>query len=207
MDTLVKIYIPAYMVTFFFIIMVMPSYKLYKRTGINPVTFSKKADTAHDYIGVWFKLIFIIIAIYGLINSFIIFTPLEYLDKPMFKIIGIALSLLSLIFILSAQKTMSDSWRIGIDEKNKTKLVTSGAFKYCRNPIFSGMILVSACITLIIATCFMVYLTALIYIIISIQVRLEEEYLTKVHGKVYIEYKKRVGRFIPKINKIFVLRL
>lgn len=202
MDTFIKIYIPVYMVAFSVMAMVMPSYKLYKRTGINPVTFSKKADTAHDYIGVMFKLIFVVIAIYGLMNSFIVFAPLNYLDKPILKIIGIALSLASLIFILSAQKTMADSWRIGIDDKNKTKLIKNGAFKYSRNPIFLGMILVLVGVTLILATYFIIYLTVLSYIIISIQVRLEEEYLSKVHGKEYIEYKKMVGRFIPKVHKI-----
>ena len=71
--------------------------------------------------------------------------------------IGVMLSLLSMALILGAQKTMSDSWRIGIDEKNKTKLVTNGTFQYVRNPIFLGMILMLISFFLIIPTYFMAY--------------------------------------------------
>jgi protein-S-isoprenylcysteine O-methyltransferase Ste14 len=31
---------------------------------------------------------------------------------------------------------MDNSWRIGIDEENKTGLVTKGIFSISRNPIF-----------------------------------------------------------------------
>jgi protein-S-isoprenylcysteine O-methyltransferase Ste14 len=51
-----------------------------------------------------------------------------------------------------AQYQMSNSWRIGIDEKNKTELVTKGIF-YSRNPIFLGMIISILGIFLILPTC------------------------------------------------------
>jgi protein-S-isoprenylcysteine O-methyltransferase Ste14 len=33
---------------------------------------------------------------------------------------------------------MGDSWRIGIDQEQKTSLVRHGVFKLSRNPIFLG---------------------------------------------------------------------
>lgn len=200
MDTFIKIYIPVYMIIFFLIAMIFPSYRLYKRTGINPVAFGKKAETAHDYIGVLFKLIFAAVALYCFLNSIIDFKTIAYLDMRVLKVTGVVLSLLSLLLIISAQKTMSDSWRIGIDESNKTKLVTNGAFKYIRNPIFSGMFLILVSLFLTIPTYFMLYLAVLSYLITSIQVRLEEEFLSKTHGKDYIDYKRKVGRFLPRFK-------
>ena len=197
----IKFYVPAYMIIFFLFAMVFPSYSLYKRTGINPVTFGKKAETAHDYIGVIFKLIFIAAAAFGILNSFVDFKTIACLDTTIFKVIGVSLSLLSLALIMAAQKTMSDSWRIGIDDQNRTELVTSGAFGYTRNPIFAGMLMVLISLFFIIPAGFMGYLAVLSYLITSIQVRLEEEFLSKAHGKDYIEYKNRVGRFIPRFFK------
>ncbi len=199
MDMFLKIYIPVYMIAFFLIAMVYPSYRLYKHTGITPITFGKSTESAHNYIGFLFKLIFIIVGGYGLLSSFIEFKTIEYIDSSILKIIGVVLSILSFILIIAAQRTMANSWRIGIDEKVKTKLVTNGAFKHIRNPIFSGMLLVLLSLFLVLPTYFMAYMTVLSYLITSIQVRLEEEYLTKVHSKDYLDYKAKVGRFIPKI--------
>lgn len=200
MDTFFKVYVLVYMAVFFLTAMVLPSYLLYKRTGVNPVTFGKGAETAHDYIGLLFKLIFLAVAIYGICNSFIAFKRIDFISGVEIGITGIVLSIAALSLIIIAQRTMADSWRIGIDEKVRTELVTSGVFKYIRNPIFSGMLLILVSLFLIIPTYFMAYMVVLSYLITSIQVRLEEEYLIRVHGKNYLEYKKGVGRFIPKIS-------
>lgn len=198
MDIFIKAYIPFCMISFILIAMVFPSLRTYKRTGINPVKLGKKTETPHDYIGFIFKLILIIIFMYGVLNSFIEFEPIEYLDILVLKIIGIILSILSLILTVHAQKDMSDSWRIGIDEENKTRLVTEGAFQYIRNPIFAGMLLILASLVLLMPAAFMAYLAVLSCIVINIQVRMEEEFLLMIHGKAYRDYKSTTGRFIPK---------
>ena len=61
--------------------------------------------------------------------------------KDVFLIIALILIHLSLLWISVAQYQMSNSWRIGIDENNKTELITKGLFSYSRNPIFLGMII------------------------------------------------------------------
>jgi hypothetical protein len=45
-----KIYLPIYLVAYLLVSFIIPTYKTYKQTGINPVTFGKN-DNAHDYIG------------------------------------------------------------------------------------------------------------------------------------------------------------
>jgi len=49
-------------------------------------------------------------------------------------------------------------------------------------------------------TYFCGYLTVFTYVIISIQVRLEEEFLSKIHGKEYSNYQSKAGRFFPKFK-------
>ena len=51
---------------------------------------------------------------------------------------GFCLGLLGdLIFLVSVLR-MRDSWRAGIPKKSQTKLVTSGIYKFSRNPAFLG---------------------------------------------------------------------
>ena len=111
-----------------------------KQTGINPVTFGK-TDNAHDYIGFVMKvliaLLFVAVFIYSFSDKIYQYlVPISYLMKDVFLIIALILIHLSLLWISVAQYQMSNSWRIGIDENNKTELITKGLFSYSRNPIF-----------------------------------------------------------------------
>lgn len=199
MSSLVRLYIPLYTITFFYVAIFLKSYLQYKRTGVNPVTFGNKSESAHDYIGGWFKLVLVGIFIYCASVYFINYDKISFLDTSSVQIIGIIITIASLIVIVAAQNTMADSWRIGIDEKVKTELVTKGLFAYVRNPIFSGMIATVFGLFLLIPTIVMGFLVIISMMLIGIQVRLEEEFLARVHGRAYIEYKKNVGRFLPKI--------
>lgn len=197
MDTFLKIYVPVFMVTYFSTALFFKSYLLYKKTGINPVTFGRKSDSAHDYIGSWFKVMLCLIFIHGLLYPFIRPVEIGVLENDIYKLAGVILTAASLLFTLYSQQAMAESWRIGIDESVKTRLVTSGPFKYTKNPIFLAMLATLAGLFLIMPTYFMGVLFILSYLLINVQVRLEEEHLEKIHGEEYTEYKKRVGRFLP----------
>jgi protein-S-isoprenylcysteine O-methyltransferase Ste14 len=58
------------------------------------------------------------------------------------------------------------------------------------------MILSTAGIFLIIPNTITFFIIITSYIVIQIQIRLEEEHLAKQHGAVYIEYKRSVRRLI-----------
>lgn len=91
---------------------------------------------------------------------------------------------------------MGESWRIGIDEERRTPLMRKGVFSLSRNPIFLGMML--TLLGLFLATPNAVTLTvlALDVVLIQIQVRLEEEFLSKTHGPDYAEYRREVRRWL-----------
>ena len=91
---------------------------------------------------------------------------------------------------------MKQSWRIGIDEKNKTDLISNGLFSLSRNPIFLGMIVSTLGIFLIIPDTITFFIAATSYIVIQIQIRLEEDHLSKQHGTIYQEYRRKVKRLL-----------
>src|SRR5690606_33037467 len=57
---------------------------------------------------------------------------------------GLVVAVAGLAVVLIAQAARGESWRIGVDEDERTELVTRGPFARVRNPVFTGMVAVSA---------------------------------------------------------------
>jgi protein-S-isoprenylcysteine O-methyltransferase Ste14 len=91
---------------------------------------------------------------------------------------------------------MAKSWRIGIDYSETTTLKTNGLFKVSRNPIFLGVVVSYLGTFLIIPNSLSLTILLVTYVVIQIQVRLEEEYLKTSHGKAYSDYMDDVRRWI-----------
>jgi protein-S-isoprenylcysteine O-methyltransferase Ste14 len=189
-----------YLVIYFGIAFVLPSYRVWKRTGVNPVTF-RGADNAHDYIGKLFKIVMAALMLGAIVYAFApryypFLLPIVLLESPVVQLIGSGLLVVSLGWTVLAQIQMGNSWRIGIDEEKKTELVRSGVFGISRNPIFLGMIV--TLIGFFLATPNAVTLLVLVlgFVLIQIQVRLEEEFLTKAHGAEYEIFRKQVRRWL-----------
>ena len=195
-----KIYLPIYLIMYMLVAFVIPTYRTYKQTGINPITFGKN-DNAHDYIGFIMKvlivLLFVAVLTYSMSEKMYSYlVPISYLQTQTLTIIGLALIHIALVWISIAQFQMSNSWRIGIDEENKTKLVTDGVFSISRNPIFLGMIISVLGLFLILPNTLTFFLTITTYIVIQIQIRLEEEFLQKQHAQDYVNYKLKTKRLL-----------
>lgn len=189
------------MIVYFFQVFVIRSYVQWKKTGQNPFVFSK-SENAHDYIGFVFKIMTVISLSVIVLFSFFediysaFLGPLTYLHLEVLKWTGAGILIASLIWTIVAQYQMSNSWRIGIDYEEKTSLVSVGIFKLSRNPVFLGVLLIYLGTFFIAPNAITLTLFILCYFILQIQTRLEEEYLEKIHGQDYIEYKKNVRRWI-----------
>jgi len=90
---------------------------------------------------------------------------------------------------------MGNSWRIGIDEEKQTALVRLGVFRFSRNPIFLGMIITLTGVFLTISNALTLLFLVLGFVLIQIQVRLEEEFLAQAHGAEYENFKREVRRW------------
>lgn len=49
-----QIFLVTYLILFFGLAMILPSYRVWKTTGVNPYKLGKSAS-AHDYIGVLYR--------------------------------------------------------------------------------------------------------------------------------------------------------
>ena len=193
-------YLPLFLLLYLLVVFVVPSYRVYKQTGINPVTFGK-SDNAHDYIGLLMKLATGLLVAVVLLFSFwqqgyLYTAPFGYLDKNWVQVTGLVLMHVSLLWIIVAQQQMRNSWRIGIDEKNRTELVTRGIFSLSRNPVFLGMLVSLLGVFLVIPNSITLALLLVNYCLIQIQIRLEESFLIQQHGEAYRRYQNRVRRLV-----------
>lgn len=110
--------------------------------------------------------------------------------------IGAAACVIGILLFIYALASFGKSFRVGLDEDHPGELVTTGAFSISRNPIYTAFGLVLIGIFLIIPNWII-----LIYVFIGIwlfnrQILLEEQSLKKIYGEKYMEYCKRVRRFL-----------
>ena len=195
-----RIVLPIYFIIYFGVAFVLKSVVVAKRIGKNPLVLPKD-DSAYGLIGLYFKLTLIAMLIYVLAYAFFPtwhdnFLPIVQFNNQTVKYIGLTLLFISLVWTVIAQGHMKNSWRIGIDTDTKTELVTNGLFSISRNPIFFGMILSLVGLFLTTPNALTLIFLILGYVLIQIQIRLEEEFLTKEHGQAYIGYKQKVRRLI-----------
>ncbi len=200
MTEVLRITLPVYFIIYFGVAFVLKSVVVAKRIGKNPLVLPKD-DSAYGLIGLYFKLTLIAMFVYVLAYALFpawheSFLPITRLDRLGIKYIGLAVLFISLVWTVIAQKHMKNSWRIGIDTDTNTELVTSGLFAISRNPVFFGMILSLTGLFLVTPNALTILFLILGYVLIQIQIRLEEEFLGKEHGQEYSDYKQKVRRLI-----------
>ena len=200
MEQFSRIFLPTYFVVYFGIAFVAKSVIVAKRIGKSPLVLPND-DNAYGLIGLYFKLTMIFMFIYVLLFSLVptlyeYFLPIIKLDNLIVKYLGLGLLAFALIWTIIAQGHMKNSWRIGIDTQTKTELITTGLFGHSRNPIFFGMIISLVGLFLMTPNALTLIFLILGYVLIQIQIRLEEEFLSNQHGQNYLIYKQKVRRLI-----------
>lgn len=198
--TFINFFASLFFAAYILMAFVLPSVRTYKRTGVNPITFGR-TDNAHNFIGRWFKVILaliplVIMAAWAGNKIYAYLLPADYLRHPVITWAGLVLCLVSFVWTVVAQWQMGTSWRIGIDEAHRTKLVTIGLFAYSRNPIFLGMQITLAGFFLLLPNAITLLTMIAGCLLVQIQTRLEEEFLQQQHGIIYKQYLQRVNRFI-----------
>ena len=100
-----------------------------------------------------------------------------------------------LIFLLSVL-CMKDSWRAGIPDKDHTELVTSGIYRFSRNPAFLGFDFMYVGVMLMYCNLLTVPLTVFAIVMLHLQILQEERYLDETFGEAYREYKRHTFRYL-----------
>jgi protein-S-isoprenylcysteine O-methyltransferase Ste14 len=119
------------------------------------------------------------------------------------RIAGTVCCLAGIAGTLWAQLAMGDSWRVGVDERERTTLVASGPFRLVRNPIYTSMLLGMGGVALLTPNVVAAVAMSALAVALELQVRrVEEPHLLRAHDGAYQAYAARTGRFLPGIGRL-----
>ncbi len=111
---------------------------------------------------------------------------------------GFLIAMLGNIIFLISILCMKDSWRAGIPEKDKTRLVTRGIYQYSRNPAFLGFDLQYTGVLFMYCNPLTVVCSVFAMSMLHLQILQEERYLAQEFGEEYLEYKSQVFRYLGR---------
>ncbi len=113
--------------------------------------------------------------------------------------LGAVLSVAGTIIFITAVRTMRDSWRAGVSKTDKTELVTNGIYQISRNPAFLGFDLLYLGTLLMFFNWILFLCTVFVILMYHLQiVNVEEDFLLITFGEEYVQYKKKVCRYLGK---------
>lgn len=128
-----------------------------------------------------------------------------FLSKSMLpssaRFTGFIIGVLGDAIFLSAVITMRENWRAGIPESDKTSLVTSGIYKFSRNPAFLGFDMMYLGILLMYFNIINAVFSAFAIVMLHLQIIQEETFMQNSFGYAYAEYKKSVFRYLGRRTK------
>lgn len=153
------------------------------------------------------KAFYLIIVYYGIVlvylftgfNFWGLISNMSIINSEMIKIIGFISGIIILVLMTLVRLNLGSSWRMGLDYNTKDDLVTNGFYKYIRNPYFTFLLGFQFALILISPNAVVIFAFIQSYLLINLQIREEEVFLTEKYGDKYTQYKNRVGRFIPEL--------
>ena len=125
----------------------------------------------------------------------------EPLIKPFWETVipgwgGLTLCGLAIIGFALTLASFGDSFRVGIDEQNPDKLVTTGMFSVSRNPIYVCFLMFFTGLFLIHRNIVIAAAVVLFALAIHRQVLREEKFLKSHYGADYEAYCRKVKRYL-----------
>ncbi len=114
------------------------------------------------------------------------------------RIVGFCVGILGDSIFLLSVLCMKDSWRAGIPDKDETELVTTGIYRFSRNPAFLGFDLMYIGVLLLYGNLLTFGFSAFAIVMLHLQILQGERYLLNTFGAPYQEYCRHVSRYWGK---------
>ena len=118
---------------------------------------------------------------------------------PVLRIVGLALFIIGLTIMIVGQATLRRNYSGTVVIREDHQLVTHGIYRFTRNPIYLGLIMVVTGIPVFAASMYGFLISLLLIPIILNRIRLEEELLTEEFQDAYQKYKETTKKLIPFI--------
>lgn len=166
-----------------------------KKQGIQTDQIGKGKAGFVKFVEVTMKILAVLVFVAQLVS---IFLGMSH-DFIAIRVMGAVVSATGTIVFIVAVLTMRDSWRAGVSQTDKTELITNGIYQMSRNPAFFGFDLLYIGILLMFFNWILCVFTVFAVIMYHLQiVYVEEGFLLDTFGNEYLQYKKKVCRYIGR---------
>lgn len=128
--------------------------------------------------------------------------PIRPLSAPGWAVLGAGVMLLGVALLLAAQVGLGRVRREWRDGRTEARLVTGGVYSRVRNPGLTGIVVLMAGTLFMAPTPLAVLATLLLLVAVQVQARaVREPTLEGLFGADYQRYRRRTGRFLPRIGQ------
>jgi protein-S-isoprenylcysteine O-methyltransferase Ste14 len=119
---------------------------------------------------------------------------------PDFLSVYIRLVILALMLAVAAY-LISSGHKVVNAAEHATGIVSNGAFRYVRHPLYLASILAYAGLSLATASLLSLMMSTVAALFYNYIASYEEEILQRKYGQAYSTYKEQTGKWFPKIRK------
>lgn len=179
----------AFTIFTLFILTVITRVMIFKKKGIKAIFVNPKEIVLFPFILFYFYVV--LSATFNLPE-----VGFELYENGVISWIGVILCLLAYLMFLLGMISFGKSFRVGIDKDNPDKLVTSGMFSISRNPLYTAFILLFLGIFLVMPNWILLLYVFAGFWRINEQVLQEEAALKDIYGQEYLDYCKKVRRYL-----------
>ena len=124
------------------------------------------------------------------------FTARHQPPNQIAAILGAVLCVLGTVILVIAQVQMGRAWRVGIRPDDAPLLINVGLFRYSRNPIFLGMVVLAIGISVTSGQWWSWQAAITFALTCDAQVKFEEAHLSQNFGTSYDAYRLKVRRWL-----------
>ncbi|MCL2343640.1 MAG: isoprenylcysteine carboxylmethyltransferase family protein [Firmicutes bacterium] len=173
------------------IVLVLIRAAILRRQGIKVIIFGETDKS--DFLLI-LPILFFVYALIGL--------PLpellkhRALDSELLGWCGVALCAAALVWFAVTLRHFGSSFRVGIDENTKEKLITGGTFSLSRNPLYIGFDVFFIGQLLIAPNLASLIVVLFFGAVIHRQILREEKFLRAHYGQEYADYCGKVRRYL-----------
>ena len=140
-----------------------------------------------------------VIVLILVVSNFLSSKKIDIINIPNQTLVSIIILLIGVfILIVPVSKFVKSKTTIDpIKFKKVNKLITSGIYKYSRNPMYLGFLMIVISTSIYYLNIFSIITPILFYFWINrFQIKREEIFLTKKFGQKYITYKSKTRKWI-----------
>ena len=113
---------------------------------------------------------------------------------------GVALTVVTAVFLIWTLRSLGPNLTDTVVTRAAHTLVTRGPYRWVRHPFYDCMALFIMSISLMMANWFVIASGTVMFALLAIRSRREEQKLLERFGEPYRAYRAATGRFLPKIS-------